>query len=46
MLLVKLLIEYEIMKKFDKEYQTQYVKEMKYLQSLGINYVFVKIELI
>lgn len=42
MLLVKLLIEYEIMKKFDKEYQTQYVKEMKYLQSLGINYVFVK----
>ena len=31
------------MKKFDKEYFTQYVPEMKYLKSVGINYVFVKI---
>ena len=30
------------MKKFDKEYSTQYVPEMKYLQSNGINYSFVK----
>lgn len=30
------------MKKFDKEYSTQYVPEMKYLQSKGINYSFVK----
>lgn len=30
------------MKKFDKEYATQYVAEMKYLQSVGINYNFVK----
>ena len=30
------------MKKFDKEYSTQYVQEMKYLQSKGINYSFVK----
>lgn len=30
------------MKKFDKEYQTQFVDEMKYLKSLGINYCFVK----
>lgn len=30
------------MKKFDKEYSTQYIKEMKYLQSKGINYSFVK----
>lgn len=30
------------MKKFDKEYSTQYVAEMKYLQSKGINYSFVK----
>ena len=28
--------------KFDKEYSTQYVPEMKYLQSKGINYSFVK----
>ena len=30
------------MKKFDKEYNTQYVPEMKYLQKNGINYSFVK----
>lgn len=29
-------------KKWDKEYSTQYVPEMKYLQSLGIDYSFVK----
>lgn len=29
-------------KKFDYEYSTQYVKEMKYLESIGIKYVFVK----
>ena len=27
---------------WDKEYFTQYTPEMKYLQSKGINYVFVK----
>ena len=31
-----------MIKKFDKEYSTQYVPEMKYLQSKGINYTFVK----
>lgn len=30
------------MKKFDKEYSTQYTPEMKYLQSKGILYSFVK----
>jgi hypothetical protein len=30
------------MKKFDYEYSTQYVKEMKYLESIGIKYNFVK----
>jgi hypothetical protein len=30
------------MKKFDKEYSTQYMLEMKYLQDAGINYTFVK----
>lgn len=30
------------MKKFDKEYQTQYVDEMKYLLANGIKYTFVK----
>lgn len=30
------------MKKFDKEYSTQFTPEMKYLQSQGINYSFVK----
>lgn len=30
------------MKKFDKEYSTQYVPEMKYLLSKGIPYAFVK----
>lgn len=29
-------------KKFDKEYSTQYVSEMKYLLSKGIPYAFVK----
>ena len=29
-------------KKFDYEYSTQYVKEMKYLEALGIQYTFVK----
>lgn len=27
---------------FDCEYSTQYVKEMKYLESIGIKYNFVK----
>lgn len=31
------------MKKFDKEYSTQYTPEMKYLESMGIKYNFVKI---
>lgn len=30
------------MKKFDKEYSTQYVKEMKFLLNNGIGYSFVK----
>lgn len=30
------------MKKFDKEYQTQYMPEVKYLKENGIRYVFVK----
>lgn len=30
------------MKKFDIEYATQYVKEMKYLERMGIRYAFVK----
>lgn len=30
------------MKKYDKEYSTQYTPEMKYLLSKGINYAFVK----
>jgi hypothetical protein len=29
-------------KRFDYEYSTQYPKEMKFLQSIGINYIFVK----
>lgn len=33
---------YYVIKKFDKEYSTQYTPEMKYLQSKGINYSFVK----
>jgi len=28
--------------KFDKEYSTQFKKEVKYLEGLGIRYVFVK----
>lgn len=32
------------MKKFDKEYSTQYVPEMKYLQSKGINYTWSTIQ--
>ena len=31
-----------MIKKWDKEYSTQYTPEMKYLQSKGINYSFVK----
>jgi hypothetical protein len=31
-----------VIKKWDKEYSTQYTPEMKYLQSKGINYSFVK----
>ena len=31
-----------MIKKFDKEYSTQYVTEMKYLHAKGINYSFVK----
>ena len=31
-----------MIKKFDKEYSTQYVPEMKYLHAKGINYSFVK----
>ena len=30
------------MKKFDKEYSTQYVPEMKFLKENGIGYTFVK----
>ena len=30
------------MKKFDKEYQTQYVKEVQFLLECGIKYTFVK----
>lgn len=32
----------ERMKKFDKEYMTQYVPEMQYLKQSGIDYAFVK----
>jgi hypothetical protein len=28
--------------KFDKEYSTQYKKEVEYLESFGIRYTFVK----
>lgn len=28
--------------KFDKEYSTQYKKEVEYLEKLGIKYTFVK----
>ena len=31
-----------MIKKFDKEYSTQFVPEMKFLQSKGIDYSFVK----
>ena len=31
-----------MIKKWDKEYSTQYTPEMKYLKSKGINYSFVK----
>lgn len=30
------------MKKFDKEYSTQYVEEMKFLLKNGVRYTFVK----
>lgn len=36
------MINYIVIKKFDKEYSTQYVPEMKYLESVGIKYSFVK----
>jgi hypothetical protein len=32
------------MKKYDKEYQTQWKKEVEFLSSVGIRYVFVKKE--
>lgn len=32
----------KVIKKFDKEYSTQYTPEMKFLQSKGFNYSFVK----
>lgn len=32
------------MKKFDKEYKTQFPAEVKFLKSNGIDYVFVKKE--
>lgn len=32
------------MKKFDKEYKTQFTEEVKFLESCGIKYVFVKNE--
>jgi hypothetical protein len=31
------------MKKFDKEYSTQYTPEKKYLESVGINPSFIKV---
>lgn len=31
-----------MVKNFDYEYSTQYVKEMKFLESIGIKYNFVK----
>lgn len=31
-----------MIKNFDYEYSTQYVREMKYLESVGIRYNFVK----
>jgi hypothetical protein len=34
----------DIKKVFDKEYRTQYPKEMKFLESVGIKYKFVKEE--
>ena len=30
------------MKKYDKEYSTQYNQEVKYLKDVGIRYTFVK----
>ena len=32
------------MKKFDKEYSTQWIKEVEWLKSKGIRYTFVKTE--
>ena len=34
------------MKKFDYEYSTQYVKEMKYLDTIGIKYIIKAVEYI
>lgn len=31
-----------MVKRFDKEYSTQYTPEMQYLKSVGIQYTFVK----
>lgn len=39
---MRIIIRGDNIKKFDKEYSTQYVPEMKYLQSVDINYSFVK----
>lgn len=35
--------EYSFMKKFDKEYFTQYVPEKQFLKSHGINPTFIKV---
>lgn len=35
--------EYDFMKKFDKEYFTQYIPEKEFLKSYGINPTFVKV---
>ena len=32
----------KVLKKFDKEYATQFTQEMKFLLSKGIKYTFVK----
>lgn len=38
------LIDYGVnMKKFDKEYSTQWIKEVQWLSSQGIKYSFVKV---
>ena len=37
-----MIIKVDNMKKFDKEYSTQYTPEMKFLLEQGIKYTFVK----